>query len=234
MSQETIYVKPSGSGKSIVLDNISTVYYPIYKVAFGDFGSATNVDATNPFPIGLYGYHESWQKVGMDPLSSCLLTMDFEHHHVHEGATYEAWFSAAGVANNATAAMLMTTKDTDDLVHIVCRATVTAQCLLEIIEAPTATHGNAITPRNRNRSLANPDASTDTVSSTPTSISGGTVIYAELLGSGRASGGESRSSAEYILKRNTKYLFRVTCQAGSGGTSNINIDLGWYSHGASI
>ena len=95
--------------------------------------------------------------------------------------------------------------------------------LLEILEAPTITDGNAaLTPVNRRRT-GTPPASGVTVYSNPTSISAGTVIASTYF-TGKAD--FLADQLELILKAGTKYLYRFT--NSSGGAAVCSMELFWY------
>ena len=51
---DTIKVRPSADNTAVKVatDDISGTHYPIYKTAYGADGSVTQVDATNPLPVG--------------------------------------------------------------------------------------------------------------------------------------------------------------------------------------
>jgi len=53
---EIVYVDPGFGNDKIpfAIDRVTGAYYPLYKMAFGNDGEATQVSADNPFPISLH------------------------------------------------------------------------------------------------------------------------------------------------------------------------------------
>ena len=94
------------------------------------------------------------------------------------------------------------------------------------------TGGTSFTPLNNWREkqgIKNSSASVlvGVTGTTPITVGSGTEIYAQALGSGNKSGGTQSHDAEIILKKNSKYLFRIT----NGVTAqNVTILLNWYEH----
>lgn len=91
-----------------------------------------------------------------------------------------------------------------------------------LIEAPTATAFNYITPRNLNRNF--PDNATASLSAA-SAVSGGTVIASELVGNTAKSGGEVSSSKVHTLTNNTVYVMRFVNQDNQDTAMHMN--LGW-------
>lgn len=56
----------------------------------------------------------------------------------------------------------------------------------------------------------------------------GTLLSQKWIGPGKTSGGDTRETAEFILKQNTAYLLRFT-EVNAAGT-HINWELDWYEH----
>jgi hypothetical protein len=166
------------------------------------------------------------QPVRLDRATNTLQTMSYEHHEIHAGSSFTVSFSA-DVANGANHDILLITPDTTKWAHLTYELETELESDFKIYEAPTATAGDALVIYNRDRNSLT--AATVTASSTPTSITPGTTILRSYhFGSGRSFGGGERGAHEFILKQNTKYLFRVT-----NATSNnnwISLKLDWYEH----
>lgn len=165
--------------------------------------------------------------IEVDALSRALLMIQFEHHEIHEGDAYRAGFTK-DVANAGTAAIGLVTPDTTEYLHMRPAVDMELEANVKIYEGATLSGGSAITPRNSNRNSDN--ASAATLTSDPTFDVGSATLLANLtLGSGRSSGGNQSADFEWVLKRNTKYLFLVT--NNTANSNQINIRLFWYEHG---
>lgn len=163
-----------------------------------------------------------------DHATSVLATVDHEHQKIHEGAAFTASFKA-DVAGGGVMDILIVTPNTTKYAHF----TYEIECELEtdilFYEAPTATAAaNPIVAYNRDRNSAT--AATVVITHTPTSITEGTtIIRSSHVGSGKSYGGGERATHEFILKKNTKYLLRLT-NAVSNATNQIAVKLDWYEH----
>ena len=90
----------------------------------------------------------------------------------------------------------------------------------------TSNNGTTLDVFNRDRN----SGSTATIIAfhTPTVTGTGTRIRCWHAGSGRNFGGGDRGSHEFILKQNTKYLFRITNATTNNNFMALKID--WYEH----
>lgn len=89
-------------------------------------------------------------------------------------------------------------------------------------ENPTLTTGTtAITARNVNRASTN--ATTVTMFSDPTSVSAGTILHYELIGSGHKGGGGSAHVTPFTLKASEDYLFTLENIGSSTLTYAMNL-----------
>ena len=171
-----------------------------------------------------------------DRSTAVQMSIDYAHHEAHEGSMYHAHTSAAG--GSATKATIsFTTPNTAKWFHVVFfyRSNVEATFTMGEGATVTAVSGTDYKARNRNRNIA--DASTAisagsaggatfvTTGGTVTSF--GTTVDFDHFGAGQKTGGESRSSNEWILKKNTTYAFEVESQAA---TSEVGLALTWYEH----
>jgi hypothetical protein len=79
---------------------------------------------------------------------------------------------------------------------------------LTAIESPTLTNGTTALPSFcTNRQRAN--TATTLFYSNPTSVSGGTVIHREVCTAGKGAGASLTDSHNWILKKNTSYLWKI-------------------------
>jgi len=166
------------------------------------------------------------QPLRLDKATNSLQVVDYEHHEIHSGSSFTASYKA-DIGNGANLDLLIVTPDTTKWTHLTYDIDVEAETDIMFYEAPTATAGDAVVAYNRDRNSAT--TATTTVTSTPTSITPGTTIIRSYhLGSGRDTGGGERGTHEFVLKQNTKYLFRLT-----NATTNNNymaVKLDWYEH----
>jgi len=167
-------------------------------------------------------------KSGVDSITNTLQTIDYAHHEVHGGSSfyYKDWYA---LLKNGTKEFLLVTPDTAEYAHFSYSIeSVTSTVVAEIFEGATTSSDGTLEPaRNRNRNVA--DDNTTLLYEDPTLLTDGTEIKGQILGAGRNSaGGLSRDDQEIVLKRNTKYLIRITEQ--NIDATSINIDLNWYEH----
>lgn len=176
--------------------------------------------------ISIQGLNYEAGKSGIDAITEALNTITYEHHEIHSGSSYTADRNVE-LANGATTDILLVTPDTTKYAHFLYEFEVQAETSFTIYEAVTATAGTAIVVTNRNRNVTNP--ATMTLSHTPTGITtGSTILRQHHLGAGKSLGGGVRGNHEFILKRNTKYLIRITNLTVN--TNWVSIILDWYEH----
>jgi len=125
-------------------------------------------------------------------------------------ATYQATKNTA-----ETIDIVLTVPNTDLDFDAKLEVSADKDASLTFNEGPTVTAatGTAITPTNHNRNSTN--AATITVLRDPTITVAGTAVQTELLGN------NNPKTFTYLLKKNTKYLLRVTA---TGDTTLININ----------
>ena len=178
--------------------------------------------------------------VAIDDTTGAILTVDTVHHEVHEGEMFHTEHTFASVNNSASVDVLFVT-GADVETHATWEVMAGGQVTVYLYEAPTLTEvesvpqvGTAVTAYNMKRSSANaPDSDyyyTPTVSATGSTV----LINGRILPGGTSPttrvGGGIRNNTEWILKKNTRYLLRVTNT--SGGTIAINTVLEWYEEEA--
>jgi len=165
--------------------------------------------------------------IRIDSATNTLQTIEYEHHEIHAGSSFTASHKAA-VAQSANLDLLIVTPNTSKYAHFTYEFDCEKETELAIYEGVTATAGDAVVAYNRDRNSAT--AATVVVTSTPTSITAGnTIIRSIHVGSGKTVGGGDRATHEFILKKNTKYLFRLTNMI-SNADNDMSVKLDWYEH----
>ena len=163
--------------------------------------------------------------------------IDVAHHEVHEGDTYSVVASDAVAASTDTVQIYLlapAVADRQKRMHLVLNHMGSGAHTLVVTEGITFTSGGAAyVPINRRRDSANTTATQaarvggDGLAGGVLVYAGGTIIWSESMGSGKAAGGQSRGTEEWILAPNTGYIFEVI----SGATStSIGISATWYEH----
>lgn len=180
-------------------------------------------------PVTLYGLRgkdDLLAPLRIDASTNTMQTIDYEHHEIHAGDSYTASYKA-DIGNGANLDLLIVTPDTAKYAHLTYELDVEAETDVMIYEGAIATAGAAVVAYNRNRNSAN--AAGLVVTSTPTAITAGTtVIRSYHFGAGKSFGGGARAVREFVLKRNTKYLFRLTNATTSNNYMAVKLD--WYEH----
>lgn len=164
-----------------------------------------------------------------DPLTMLVGVIDTEHHEIHEGHHYfiQNYIEVAGsgVLNHT---FLTGAKD----VHMTFSVSgADAGLILQTYEGATGDdNGTSITPLNNKRASTNLSTVTVRENPTNTAVVGATLLRATRIGTGgavaqRVAGNIQRGN-EAILKKNTKYLIRITNLSSSA--NNISYDYSWY------
>lgn len=201
----------------------SLAYSAIKDLTFASQPGSTPT-SSNPLPVVLYDSHG--HPVTMDEDAGSLLTMDETHYMIHQGLAYVSGFGWQAVGTGVNKYFLLETNSLHEI-HLRYSVEFTGQCQFGFYEEPTwsgAVGGTPMTPTNMNRVSANvSDVIQYFNTNTPTTL--GTIIVAGTFGSGRTIGGSTSNLVEFILKPNTKYLFKFT-----PGANNIDIvlSLNWY------
>jgi len=175
----------------------------------------------------------------IDPSSQAAIQIDGPHYEVHRGAAFVGYAYSLDL-DSTTISVSFRTPNSTILLHVIPAASADKASLFQVLEAPTITAGTGTDVVAYNRRRTNSRTSTIsslavapvvgsyTINATVTNT--GTVLYAEAVGGGRgnfASTSASRGTAEWILKPNTVYCFRLTAQANDT-TADIEVD--WYGH----
>jgi hypothetical protein len=154
--------------------------------------------------------------------------IDYEHHEIHAGSHF-FYTDSVELASAGVQDYMITTPDTTKWAHMTFSATGSAITTVQLYEAGDRTGTTAQTLRNSDRNSLT--ASTLVLHKGQSGgATDGTLIWQMKSGSATAqsrSGLTALRSAEIILKRNTKYILRVT----SGTAANLtNLQLEWYEH----
>lgn len=157
-----------------------------------------------------------------DQISNALVTMDVVHAVIHDQLFYTVTDYDSSVDTAAPKYWRLTTPATG-YVHIVAGVSMSGAGLVEVYENPTLSGaGTALTAMNNYR----PSSNTATVTATadPTTSNDGTRIFVQYLGSnapGARFGGTLRQAAEFVLKQNEDYIFKVTPVSNSTAVSIV-------------
>ena len=162
----------------------------------------------------------------IDDASGGKVTIEFEHHEIHEGDSYTIQ-TFNDIDDAANFDLGVTTPNTTKWGHFVMETEIEAEMELYLYEGATISSGSAVTPINRNRNSSN--TSGMTVVSGPTVGATGSLLVKQKAGSGKKIGGTTRDANEFIFKQNTKYLFRITNVSGSDAQF-ASIRITWYEH----
>lgn len=164
-------------------------------------------------------------------------TLDFVHRQVHDGFMFFVTHTAIDLADGAGHDIMLTTSATapgaKPHVELWLHKVGDGPGYYRLYEGVTASNdGTALVEVNYER----PSSKTAGVvaTHTPTISDLGTLIYEErVMDPGTTPSKDSPSgsgtvvgSIEFILKANTKYVFRI--QNGSGGTMDTWQEIGWY------
>lgn len=170
----------------------------------------------------------------LDEVTQKPIFIDFVHHEVHEGNTYQACQKSADgspIADDASYDMLLITGNEAEP-HLVLSAA--AGGISEVIvykDTTVSANGALIATQNMRQALHGTKLNTLLAYTSPTVTLVGTLIHIQLLPGGMGpgqgtSGGTARQETEWQLAINTTYMIRVTNR--SGGAQPISILAQWY------
>ena len=153
--------------------------------------------------------------------------IDYAHHEVHDGSAFY-YHDVVQVSNGGTLEYLITTPNTTKWGHFGLEINYTeGSATTEIYEGGDRNGTTLQTVFNRDRNSSNVAGVTVHKAQTG-GTTDGTRIFWKRGGAGKASGGEAGTSQERILKQNTKYLVRITNNAGA--TNWTTVVFRWYEH----
>lgn len=168
--------------------------------------------------------------VQVDEVQSALLTINVDHHEVHEGEMFVATYKSPDDSPVADDGTLVFSLDPGDKVcHLVYKAACGGDAEIELRENVDVEAGSGFTPINMNRLSAN--VSDTTVLLNPTINDAGDLLENSFIAGGGAilsQGGEAtiRPDAEWMLNPNRVYLIRLTNRSGTAQPMSIFVQ--WY------
>jgi len=184
----------------------------------------------------------------LDPSSFALETITHPEAEVHEGHAFSVHNYEITFDKVSEIGILFSVPNTLSRLHVVLSVYCGAAAVFDVCEAPVIDTGNYpttfYTPINADRN-SNITSGISSVRGTPvanqtslklkadvTPITGdGTVIHAEMLGSGKQGGGSGRRSEdEIMLKQNTIYYFRLKGSVNGADTAAASMQISWYEH----
>ena len=170
----------------------------------------------------------SFLPVPIEDYSGSMKAISWEHHEIHDGDVFR-YYDSVTLGSAVSQDYLIQTPATGKLMHLTASADGTAITSFFMYEGTDKSGTTPQTFYNAYRDSANP--STATIhKGTSGGTTDGTLISRYASGAATA---QSRSSSnvnhdnEWVLKLNTKYIFRIT----SGTAGNLcNIMFDWYEH----
>ena len=165
-----------------------------------------------------------------DPISRIPVMIDFDHHQIHEGETWQYhWYGAVNNTSKDFKVVVPTAAATTRTPHLVVEFISDATAFLLLYEGTTFSSAGVedTAVYNRNRNIGGAPG-------TKVYVTGGTALTVDALGteiyrgwtiaSARASVSSDRSLSEWDLKSNTTYLVRIT----TTGQANALLRMNWY------
>jgi len=166
-------------------------------------------------------------RANVDSKRHGLVGIDTAHEAVHDGVMFEASYIFVSVAGSANADILVIVGSKKEL-HVTFHIVSAGQGLIYLYESPTITaNGTALTINDMNRVTKN--TSDASAFYTPTVGATGTVLSQSIVEGGTGGnkiGGQVRWGTEWILKKSTEYLIRVTNNTAQ--TQNMSIQVEFY------
>lgn len=165
-----------------------------------------------------------------DGSTESLQTVGYRHHEVHDGRYFRSGMNFS-LSNGDIATLGFVTPNTSVWCHVMWELTATADGTFNLLEDVTSFSGGAsVGALNHNRNSSVTSAMTLTRGMTGSDLitpTGGSVILSAVLGTGKGAIVGGSVGEEFILKQNSKYLFRYT----NGTSANIiRLSLEWYEH----
>jgi hypothetical protein len=186
----------------------------------------------------------------IDDSTNTLQVIEYEHHEIHSGSSFHVSYSVVTASSDDdVTAIAFKTPNTTKWLHLVATFACSgaAEAIMTEGALTIADRGDGtdkvVLNRNRNSSTTSTVLSwedTPTVGSVTTmnetewtavGVSGGTELYHEWLAAGtgpKPAGGVARGTQEWVLKKNTDYVFRLQNTGASANAHSISLD--WYEH----
>lgn len=170
----------------------------------------------------------SYVPLPKETFSQAVPTIPSEHKYLHAGEVFRYW-DATTLGSGVSQDYLFTTPNTTPYAHMLLHIDGTAVTSFYLFEDSDRTGTTPQTIFNANRNSA-----TASIMTLHKGTSGGTTDGTQLIGyASGTSQGSSKSpasldySSEWVLKKNSKYVIRIT----SGTAGNLcNLMLEWYEH----
>lgn len=194
-----------------------------------DIETAKNVKVVNTTPIHVQligGTGDNDQPLLTDDETGALVVILAEHHEIHEGESYLVSYKspdASPIADNATLIFVLTTAA--DQVHVIYDYSAGGDSEFELYEGCVVTGGTSMNYRNKNRNF--PDAGGESVVRDPVVNNAGVLLEDTFSPGGtgpQSGGGIGGTRNEWILKPNTKYMFRATNRAGNSQPMSMRVE----------
>lgn len=151
------------------------------------------------------------------------------HDAVHDGIMFEISHIFANVASGGGNADILIVNGSSKELHTTIHVVSGAEASMYMYESPTVTAvGTQLAINDMNRTTRNSPVST-TAYHTPTIGAVGTLLSESLIEggtAGRAIGGQVRWGTEWILRKSTNYLIRIT--NNTQNTANMSIQIEFY------
>lgn len=165
------------------------------------------------------------QIMEMDNATGAIKNIDYDHSEIHSGSSF-CYSGIATINSGDSVSILITTKDTLLWSHCIFYVSVSGAATISLHEAVTVSDtGASRTAGNRNRNITR--AATTKINYDPVITNAGTLLGTCYLGEGRKTGDRFRGEEEFILKQNTKYVFRILSEAAG---NRVSVMIDWYEH----
>jgi hypothetical protein len=170
-----------------------------------------------------------------DTKTGALTTIDYAHHEIHGGSSFTYHDVIASLADTVVQDYWFITPDTTKYAHIGHSVESVGPITLEIFEGADRTNAKTEqTCYNRDRNSATVNTTKIYKNNATGTGAGGTTDGVRLIwwkggvtNNKTQNGTDVGTTHEKILKRNTKYIFRIT----SGMAANlISVSFDWYEH----
>lgn len=161
----------------------------------------------------------------VDKHTNAVLTIDYAHHEIHDGSSFTTDHTVE-LGNGAVIDVQLLTPDSLKYCHLLYTILCELEAEVKVYEGITSTVGTGLTIYNRDRNSGS--ASGCVAVHTPSVTGTGVLLRTKHFGTGKAVGGQTHDADEWILKANTKYLFRLTNATTSA--NYVTIMLNWYEH----
>jgi hypothetical protein len=181
-----------------------------------------------------------------DTLTGAISVIDYEHHEIHAGSSFNVSATDTSLANGETLNIAFKTPAGTKRVHLIDECAILISGYLEIIEGCTWNNqtGTKVPIYNRKREATMRSSilledqaqlafvASDNVMANVVNVAGGTIISTQYaFGARNTIGIVTRNTNEWILKPDTTYCIRLT---SSDNNNKAEIVLDWYEHTDSV